>query len=144
MQNQIYEIAKKEIGVQEIPGDKHNQRILEYHKTCLLQATSDETPWCSAFVNWCCKKAGVEGTKSAMARSWLLWGEKIKSPEVGDLVIFTRGKDGVSGHVGFLAAPIDPKSDWIRVLGGNQSNQVKISSYSKKALLGFRRAISSK
>ncbi|WP_224984859.1 TIGR02594 family protein [Geomonas agri] len=64
-------IARKEIGQKEVAGHRDNPRILSYHATTTLKATDDETPWCSSFVNWCLKQAGVKGTDSAAATSWV-------------------------------------------------------------------------
>src|SRR4030095_2451187 len=77
--------------------------------------------WCSAFANWCVEKAGYEGTDSAWAKSWLTWGKKLATPRRGCIAVFTRG-DG--GHVGFY---ISKTSSVIKVLGGNQSDEVNIS-----------------
>ena len=90
--------------------------------------------WCSSFVNWCMKEAGVARTKSAAARSWLDWGKKIDPPVRGCVVVFKRG-DPPSGHV---ALYVGRSGDKIRVLGGNQDNQVKISLYDASRVLGFR------
>lgn len=59
------EIARGELGQREIKGDAHNPRILEYHQSVRGKITSDETPWCSSFVNWAMEKAGIRGTDSA-------------------------------------------------------------------------------
>jgi lysozyme family protein len=66
------DIAVAELGVHEdsLPGH-HNTRILEYHQCTALKATTDETAWCSSFVNWVLSKAGRRGTNSALANSWL-------------------------------------------------------------------------
>ena len=70
-----YNIAQAEMGVKEILGaSKNNQRILDYHATTTLGAKTDEVPWCSSFVNWVMKQAGIEGTNNAMAKSWMNWG----------------------------------------------------------------------
>lgn len=130
-----YEIAKGEIGQKEIAGAGNNPRIVEYHQTTSLKATTDEVSWCSSFVNWCVTKAGQKGTNSAAARSWLRWGEQLKQPVEGCVVVFKRGAPP-SGHVGFFV-----KSDGVNVwvLGGNQSDQVKITSVYKVAdVLGYR------
>jgi hypothetical protein len=56
----------------------------------------------------------------------------------GDVVIFWRGdRDGWQGHVAFF-------DSWaangrIRVLGGNQNNQMCIASYDASQILGYRR-----
>ena len=139
-QEKMFSAALKEIGVKEVPGEASNPRIIEYHRHTKLQATSDETPWCSAFINFCAWSAAAVGTGNAMARSWLLWGKKITEPEVGDVVVFSRGNDGISGHVGFVAKPISKLSLYVWVLGGNQGNQVCVQKYPKTKVLGYRRA----
>lgn len=132
-----YEIALKELGVSEIVGKKHNSRILEYHKATSLQASDDETAWCSSFVNWCLKGAGIAGTNKANARSFLNWGSVVSEPKTGDVVVFWRGKkDGWQGHVAFY---VSHDSKYITVLGGNQSNKVCYAKYPASQLLGYRR-----
>lgn len=140
IQQAAFEIAKKEIGVKEISGPKHNPKIIEYHFTTGFRATTDEVPWCSSFVNWCITQAGGVGTNDAMARSWLAWGSRIKEPVAGDLVIFSRGSNIVSGHVGFLASKPKIYLPFVYVLGGNQNNQVCVAKYMKWNILGYRRA----
>lgn len=131
-----YEIARAEIGVKEKPGVAHTRRIIEYHATTTLKATTDEVPWCSSFVNWCVSMAGLRGTNSAAARSWLDWGTTVDTPREGDIVILSRGNRPQSGHVGFY---IEKIGDIIKVLGGNQSDSVKISNYPVANVLGYRR-----
>ena len=131
-----YDYAKNEIGTKEIAGDADNQRIIEYHATTTLKATSDEVSWCSSFVNWCVIQAGLKGTNSAAARSWLKWGMPVDLPQEGDIVIFKRGTNPASGHVGFYVRTL---GDNVYVLGGNQSNTVKISVYKRGDVLGYRR-----
>lgn len=135
-----YAKAKGELGTAEIKGKLHNNtRILDYHRSTTLNKTMagrDETPWCSSFANWCVKGSGLKGTNSAMARSWLKWGEKLETPREGCIVVFARPSAGPqSGHVGFF---VKETAERIRVLGGNQSNQVKESYYGKDDLLGYR------
>ncbi|HOZ21236.1 MAG TPA: TIGR02594 family protein, partial [bacterium] len=115
-----------------------NPRIVEYLQSTMLESpwnANDETPWCSAFVNWCVERAGYEGTDSAWARSWFYWGTIIESPERGCIAVFKRNNDPYCGHVGFF---IEENQNGISVLGGNQSNSVKTSWYSRDDLLGFR------
>jgi len=123
-------------GVDEVSGGlSHNPRIVEYHRTTTLRATSDETPWCSSFVNWCIEQSGIKGTKSALARSWLNWGDTVAKPARGAVVVFKRGTDKRKGHVAFFW---EKRSARVLVLGGNQDNQVSIKSYPKNDVLGFR------
>ena len=128
-------IAKREIGVKEIPGDQSDSRILEYHKHTSGKFSKDEIPWCSSFVNFVMYKSGYLGTRSAMARSWLEWGDYLPVPRYGCIVILSRGTSPLSGHVGFYckAAPF-----LIDVLGGNQDDQVKNSWYKSSNVLGYR------
>jgi len=130
-----YPIALAELDVEEIAGSAHNPRILEYHATTSLRATDDETPWCSSFVNWCVRRAGHNGTDSAAARSWLRWGRPLATPSTGCIVVLSRGSNPASGHVGFYEGET---GSHVRVLGGNQSNAVNVSSYPKSRLLGYR------
>lgn len=133
-----YAIATREMetGIDEITGaDRHNPRIVEYHQTTTLHSMDDETPWCSSFVNWCMMKAGQKRTKSAAARSWLKWGKPLEAPQLGCVVVFSRPPKPTSGHVAFFAKK---DRDRILVLGGNQSNQVNISSYPAAKLLDYR------
>lgn len=133
-----YEIALHEVGISEVSGDETNPRIAEYLKT-VGQAPYDEIPWCSAFVNWCVKQAGLQGTDRANARSWLGWGVPVplEVAQIGDVVVFWRGEpDGWMGHVGFFSKHV---GNMIYVLGGNQSNQVCNKGYPVDRLLGIRR-----
>lgn len=115
------EIAQGEIGQREFRAKgKHNPRIIEYHDACDLHAQDDETPWCSSFVNWCMMQAGMPRTKSALARSWLKWGRRISEPELGCVVVMSRGSDPRFGHVGF---GVRWDSGGIWVLGGNQTRR---------------------
>jgi uncharacterized protein (TIGR02594 family) len=126
-----YIIALNEISTSEIKGVQHNPKILEYFTATSLTATSDETAWCAAFVNWCLKQAGVSGTNSARTRSFMAWGRGVHIDEAkqGDIVVFAN-------HVGFFAGKVDDTT--IHVLGGNQSNSVTISRYNISSILSIR------
>ena len=126
-------IATDELNHAEIPGPENNPRILEYHSSTTLKATSDEVPWCSAFVTWCLEKAGMASTKSAWARSYLNYGQPLTEPRYGCIVVFARG--ATSGHVGFY---ISENADEVLVFGGNQSDKVCMAYYSKRLVLGYR------
>lgn len=136
LSEEVLKIAEGEIGIKEIPGSGDNPRILEYHACTSLKATDDETPWCSAFVNWVICKAGGTGTNNAMARSWLKWGVPIEEPFPGCIVILKRGNPP-SGHVGIFKYRRSP-GGWVHIIGGNQSDQVKISLYAESGVLGYR------
>ena len=130
-------IAFKELGVKEIQGEKDNPEVLKYFNDLGFDGAKlkDETAWCSAFVNWVCKEGGAKYTGKLNARSWLNIGERTKTPEIGDIVVFWRGSpESWKGHVGFY---INKDENYIYVLGGNQNNQVNIKAYNKNRLLSF-------
>lgn len=138
-------IASAEIGVNEISGPKANETILNYAKDCgFKDYTSDETAWCSLFVNWVAHKAGMKRSNSLAARSWLLEGVPTNHPEPGDIVVFWRESvNSWKGHVGVFMG-FSMNGSRIYCLGGNQGNQVSVTAYPTSQLLGFRRLISAK
>ena len=113
-------IARKEIGIREVAGLKHNDRILMYHSATRLKATTDEVPWCASFVSWVLEQAGLPSAKSAWSRSYLEWGTELAWPAYGAIVVLRRGDDDKKGHVGFAY-------NWtqrtVHILGGNQGNE---------------------
>lgn len=122
-------IARGEIGQHEIAGSRDNPRILQYHATTTLHAGHDEVPWCSSFVNWTLEKAGYKGTDSAAAISWAHWGDKVNglgAAHEGDVVVIRNRRTGQE-HVGFFAKGGNGQ---FTLLGGNQSDQVKYSTFS--------------
>jgi uncharacterized protein (TIGR02594 family) len=130
-------VARQEMGVAEVPGRDHNKRILEYHAKTGLQAGSDEVAWCSSFVNWCLDRSGIVGTRSAAARSWATWGREIDVPVPGCIVVFRRHDpmNPTAGHVAFFIRKCAPLID---VLGGNQSNSVRVSGYALSDVITYR------
>jgi uncharacterized protein (TIGR02594 family) len=139
------EIARDELamGVTEIAGREHNPRIMQYIYTCpnifdnptytwakrhpkqprrsdqeiYVEREGEEgVDWCSAFVNWCVKQAGLIGTNHALAGSWLKWGQKLDKPRLGAIVVLTwKGKR--ADHVAF----VDKQNGEWKLLGGNQT-----------------------
>ena len=131
-------VAKGELGVHEIRGRKHNDRILEYHDATSLDASSDETPWCASYLNWVLKQCKIKGTNSARARSFINWGVKLDEPKIGAIAVFWRkSKTSRSGHVGFYLGEDKNKVGNFLLLSGNQANAVTIKSYSRERLLCF-------
>jgi uncharacterized protein (TIGR02594 family) len=132
--------AEGELGVAEVQGSTDNQRILEYLATTTYGGTlHDEVPWCSAFVNWCLRQAALAGTSSAAANSWMHWGKMLSEPQAGCVVIVGRQdpNNHNAAHVAFFVkASQDGKQ--IDLLGGNQHDSVKVSSFSVASVLGYR------
>lgn len=130
-------LAKEELGVAEIKGEKHNPRVVHYFMDAGHGwVKDDETAWCAAFVGAMLERSGTPSAKSLAARSYLTWGKPLKKPKKGCIVVFSRGNPhGWQGHVGFY---MGETKTHIKVLGGNQSNKVSIASYPKSRLLGYR------
>lgn len=122
--------AEKEIGVSETNNPK---RVIEYHSKTSLKAKSVKTAWCSSFVCWCLGG----GTNSAWARDYEKFGKKLVKPEPFCIIGFERNGPGGDSHVGFWTGK--ETSSHYEVLGGNQSNSVKKSWYSKEDYLYARK-----
>ncbi len=141
--------ARAELGVRELPGEKHSPRVLEYIASCdggtRPWAAKDETAWCSAFVNWCMQAANLPRTRKLNARSWLTYGDPVLLHEAryGDIVVFWRGVyvpasvQNAPGHVAFFDGWEGPRP--IDVLGGNQGNRVSIPTRPTSKVLAVRR-----
>jgi uncharacterized protein (TIGR02594 family) len=133
------EFAYQELGagVREIAGPRTNANIAAYLAVVGLGTAGDETPWCSAFANWCMIQAGIGGSGRPNARSWLSWGGMcLAAPRYGAVSVLWRGsKSGWQGHVGFY---VGSQSNKILLLGGNQGNSVSLASYSRDRVLGYR------
>lgn len=130
------EVAEREIGVAEYPGSQANPRISEYHMAASAKGATEDTSWCSSFMNWVMQQCGLMGTGSAQAISWLKWvGGDIypaDKPIFGSLVVFSYG--GGKGHVGIVVGRKDGK---LAVLGGNQSDSVKVSGFGTGKVAGY-------
>jgi uncharacterized protein (TIGR02594 family) len=142
-----YEVALAFVGEQEVAGPDSNALILAMLKQDQTWPTGDDVPWCSAFVNFVCRVLDLPRSKSLRARSWLQVGTPIELADARpsyDVVILKRGPKpqpgpdviDAPGHVGFFVCLLDGK---VILLGGNQSDQVKISAYPVADVLGVRR-----
>jgi len=132
-------LAMSEMGQTEIPGPDANARILTYHSHTTLKAGSDEVPWCSAFMNFIMAQSDIPGTGSAAAMSWKDWGRSWEPQDgpIGAIAVFSRPTptNPNAGHVGLIWWHLGGS---ILILGGNQSNQVRISNYRLEGLVSVR------
>ena len=103
-----------------------------------------QTEWCAAFVNAVLASEGIEGSESVsehplMARSFLQWGEEVKEPKSGDVVVFPRGEPW-QGHVGFYVRTVmlSGVPNYV-IIGGNQSDSVSIDYYPASQAISIRR-----
>lgn len=129
--------ARRQIGIREIPGPRHESKVLAMWRRigrwAGIGVATDEVPWCGAFVADCLLTgAGIKPVKiSARAKAWSSWGVPCE-PIVGSVAVF--GRQG-GGHVGFVTGET---TTHLRILGGNQSNMVNESMLAKNRLIGCR------
>ena len=146
--NHLFELAQRFSGIEEVQGTVDNDQIMAMLRLDTAWPSGDEVPWCSAFANYIAWLARAPRSKSLRARSWLQVGQEIElaDAEPGDVIVLQRGKGeqpgpevlDAPGHVGFYAGVW---REYIEVLGGNQSDTVKISLYPTERLLGVRRIL---
>lgn len=130
------EIAFAELGVSAHPPGSSNPRITEYHAGTNIAGYDDKASWCSSFVNWSLEQAGIAGTGSALARSWLEWGEPLEQPVVGCIAVLWREQPtSWRGHVGYY---LREDENLVYLLGGNQLDQVREHFYPKATVLAYR------
>ena len=91
-----YQVALRFAGIKEIRGVSTNPQIATFLMTdhAEMYSISDETPWCSAFVNHIAWLLGLPRSRSWAARSWLKIGEPIDLSDAqadSDIVILMRG-----------------------------------------------------
>ena len=129
-------IARAEIGVRAHPPGSSNPRIAEYHAASQRPRYDDKASWCSSFLNWTLAGAGIEGTASAVARSWLDWGRALAEPVPGCIAVLWRDDpQSWKGHCGFF---LRFEGDTIVLLGGNQLGEVREHAYPRACVLGYR------
>lgn len=127
-------VARKYVGLREIPGKEHNPTILRWLKELHAWWYEDETPWCGTFVAAVMRETGYVLPKAwYRARAWLEWGTVLNAPVFGCVVVFARVG---GGHVGFVVGR--DKQGRLLVLGGNQSNRVSVAPFGTDRVLGYR------
>lgn len=128
----------------------YTERDHRVELTQFLGVNPRRTEWCAAFVNGILEENNYASTRTngsphyLLARSYLEYGDMILQAEVqnGDIMIFTRGRSGWQGHVGFYVGQEFINGVlYYRVLGGNQSNEVNITLFPEHKLLGIRRPV---
>jgi uncharacterized protein (TIGR02594 family) len=129
-------VARAELGVRSWPAPGCNPRISAYHEGTNIAGYDDKVSWCSSFVNWSLARCGIAGTASALARSWLDWGEELSAPRPGCIAVLWREHPSSwKGHVGFYLRHDD---EHVHLLGGNQLDEVREHQYPLETLLSYR------
>ncbi|MDO6777199.1 TIGR02594 family protein [Shewanella sp. 3_MG-2023] len=124
--------AVNEVGESEVAGAKANPQILEYFKASKFWGSDDsggQNAWCGSFVAWVMKQNNFEPVKNAFrAKEWTNFGKPIYKPVYGAIGI--KSRQG-GGHVAFVVGQ-SADGNYLFMLGGNQSNSVKVSKYKKE------------
>lgn len=121
--------------------------ILRYFQSVNVPAKTSATPWCAAFISFCMKTSGSQvaadslpKSDPALAASWKGWGNPLPAnasiTPPGAVVVLSPTEDqDDSGHVGFF---VRGNTDTITLLGGNQTNAVKESTYARSRVAAIR------
>lgn len=144
-----FDLAQRFIGLREVKGPTSNAHILAMLRLDHGWVEDDETPWCSAWLNYITWLLRLPRSKSLAARSWLTVGTPISllAARPGwDVVILSRGEGeqpgpevlAAPGHVGFFAGH-EIQHQRVLVLGGNQADQVSLAPFPASRVLGVRR-----
>jgi uncharacterized protein (TIGR02594 family) len=151
----LLEVWESRLGIQEVPGAKHNPIIVQWAADAgHPEIVDDETSWCSLSMCSAAKEASLPFPPvnvNPMARSWLTWGVKgeLENIAPGDVAIWPRGDPkGWQGHVSCVkdVRATGGKVE-VRCIGGNQGglkggDAVTLSGWQDAAkALGFRRAV---
>lgn len=143
--------ALKEFGTLEAPGAANNAKIIGWQRE--LEAAGlggayagayrqDAIPWCGLFMGIIAHRANRERRPERnppklylSALQWTGFGNPVPkgAAALGDVLVFKR-KGG--GHVGLY---VGEDASAFHILGGNQSDRVKIARLSKQRLVAVRR-----
>lgn len=131
----LVDTAKDFSGFSEnVPAQRN--ALQDFFKAANQNVDPKITAWCAAFVNAVLATNGLPSTGKLNARSFLDYGTATTEPKPGDLVILKRGSGNVQGHVGFFMG--NDEGGGVRVLGGNQGDQVSEKTFKSEDVLGFR------
>ena len=134
-------VARRYIGTQEIPGAKHEPKILamlnkmgKYTDEHKPWWHDDETAWCGVFVGYCLGEADRFVIPSwYRAKDWSTNEHMtpLPKPAYGSVAVFSRTG---GGHVWFVVGT--DRFGHLMILGGNQANAVNIKPFSHDRLTG--------
>lgn len=128
-------IARKYIGLAEIGTTNKHPTIDKWARELAGEWLVGQ-PWCGTFCAQVFKEAGLIAKvpkEFFRAKEWENAGTKLDKPAYGCIVTFTR--DG-GGHVGYVVGKTS--KGMLKVLGGNQSNQVNISDFDPTRVTSYR------
>jgi uncharacterized protein (TIGR02594 family) len=128
--------ALKLYGIMETAGVESTKEILQWAKEVDLSRVynNDALPWCGLLLAVVAKRAGKPVPKHPLwALSWQKFGTRVTDAMLGDVLVFKRHG---GGHVGLYVGEDDT---CYHVLGGNQSDMVKVTRIEKSRLYSIQR-----
>lgn len=121
----------------------NNPNILQLYKDVGIPQSSDSVHWCAGFVGSVLKRSCSPYKKTLRAADYNNYGQALDknnpaAVQPGDVVVFKRS--GGSGHVAIVDR-YDPATNRIYYIGGNQSNNVTLTSrvYDPSQVQGLNR-----
>lgn len=133
-QSAIISTASRWIGKHETAD---RAELAAFIKQAGITINPANTAWCAAFVDAVLYQNNIKGTGQLNARSFLDWGKRTQTPQIGDIVVLWRGSpNSWKGHVGFYKG-VDAQGN-ILILGGNQDNQVSVEAFAASRLIQYR------
>jgi len=135
--------ARRLMGTREVPGAGNNPTIMGWARDLDQWYPGDDTPWCGLFVAHCMSLGAPDEPQDFNrlgARSWLEYGVDAGAavtPRLGSIAVFWRTHPTKSWH-GHVALLTGYSADALRVIGGNQQNNVTETWISRERLLGLR------
>lgn len=122
-----------------------NPKILEFFRATDFHPNTEEA-WCGAFAAYCIKNCGdptiaatVPKTAAARAATWKTWAEPlpIGSSDIpkGAVIVLAPVTKDRSGHVAFYS---HGDANSVTLLGGNQGDQVKESTFKRSRVVAVR------
>jgi uncharacterized protein (TIGR02594 family) len=140
-------VAYGDLGIHEIAGHKHNQRVLDIFRIAgHPEVKDDETAWCAAAMDAWLISAGLPAQLDAnrkgtlWALDYLKYGVKLTKPALGAIGVKKRYNSAgklVGGHV-FQIVGYDPKTGMVKALGANQSDSVCVMDIPLDKVAGIR------
>lgn len=129
--------ARRLLGTREAPGSANNPIIMGWARNLDQWYPGDDVPWCGLFVAHCMSVGAPDepqGFNRLGARAWKEFG--VECPIwLGGVAVFWRTHPTKSwnGHVAIITGQ---SKDALRVIGGNQSDNVTETWIPKSRLIG--------
>lgn len=132
------------VAISQIGTCERGNNIVKYNAE-MWGNKSQGNPWCSTFVSWCARTAGIPQSQivyTAGCKSGVAWFQKNNkfrlapaqatpgyTPVPGDIIYFSKSCNiNASSHTGIV---IGVDNDHVYTVEGNSSNKVSVRKYKK-------------